>query len=240
MAWRCLRPQAEPHGTCNRAVSPPQTVTPEAKAAPKHVDSAPAVQPVVILEKPNPVYTEEARKLGLEGEVLVEVIFPASGQVQVVRVVKGLGHGLDEAALRAAEQIRFKPALQEGQAGGFPGHRSHRISTCILSVGEALCASGKCCWAVLILGRRAAARELRRRRAGPSGGPHRDARKGGDADAPPIFASGGDVHPDDAAGSQARFACRPATSISWAKPNWPRASISTLSPSESTAPLSTR
>ena len=54
-----------------------------------------------------------------EGEVLVEVVFRASGQVRTVRVVKALGHGLDEAALQAAEQIRFKPALQQGQAVDF-------------------------------------------------------------------------------------------------------------------------
>ena len=96
------------------------TVAPEAKAAPKQAESAPAVQPIVILEKPNPVYTDEARRLRIEGEVLVDVIFRASGQVQAVRVVKGLGHGLDEAALRAAEQIRFKPAMQQGQPVDFP------------------------------------------------------------------------------------------------------------------------
>lgn len=96
------------------------TVATEAKAAPKQAESAPAVQPVVILAKPDPVYTDEARQLRIEGEVLVEVIFRASGQVQTVRVVKGLGHGLDEAALRAAEQIRFKPALQQGQPVDFP------------------------------------------------------------------------------------------------------------------------
>ncbi len=96
------------------------TAAPEAKATPKQATDAPGIQPVVILQKPNPIYTDEARKLGIEGEVLVEVIFRASGQVQTVRVVKGLGHGLDEAALRAAEQIRFKPAMQQGQAVDFP------------------------------------------------------------------------------------------------------------------------
>jgi TonB family protein len=95
-------------------------VAPAAKSAPKQSAEAPAIQPVVILSKPNAVYSDEARKLGIEGEVLVEVIFQASGQVQIVRVVKGLGHGLDEAARRAAEQIRFKPALQEGHAVDFP------------------------------------------------------------------------------------------------------------------------
>ncbi len=86
----------------------------------KRVEAVAAVQPVVILEKPNPVYSAEARRLGLEGEVLIEVVFPASGAVRVLRVVKGLGHGLDEAAIRAAQQIRFKPALQQGRAVDFP------------------------------------------------------------------------------------------------------------------------
>jgi TonB family protein len=108
------------HGTVQSGGFASAAVATEAKAAPRHVDNAPATQAVVILGKPNPVYTDEARKLGIEGEVLVEVIFKASGQVQTVRVVKGLGHGLDEAALRAAEQIRFKPALQEGHTVDFP------------------------------------------------------------------------------------------------------------------------
>lgn len=71
--------------------------------------------PAEILSKPTPAYTEEARKLHLEGEVLLEVVFEASGQLRVVRVVRGLGHGLDENAIRAAEQIHFKPAVQNGQ-----------------------------------------------------------------------------------------------------------------------------
>lgn len=80
------------------------------------VTSEPATVPVEIISKPKPVYTDEARQLHLEGEVLVEVVFTAEGQVHAVRVVRGLGHGLDEAALRAAEQIKFKPAQQDGHA----------------------------------------------------------------------------------------------------------------------------
>jgi TonB family protein len=75
---------------------------------------------VAILSKPNPVYTDEARRLGIEGEVLLDVVFEASGQMKVIGVLKGLGHGLDEAAVRAAQQIRFKPALQDGRAVDFP------------------------------------------------------------------------------------------------------------------------
>jgi len=87
----------------------------------KKADDTPAVEPVVILSKPKPVYSAEAIKINLEGEVLLEVVFPASGgEVQVNRVVKGLGHGLDEAATRAAQQIKYKPALSNGHPVDFP------------------------------------------------------------------------------------------------------------------------
>lgn len=95
-------------------------VTGSEAPAPKQADAPPPVQPVVILTKPNPAYTDEARKLGLEGDVSVEVVFLASGSVRVVRVTNGLGHGLDEAAVSAAEQIHFKPALQDGKPVDFP------------------------------------------------------------------------------------------------------------------------
>jgi len=70
----------------------------------------PVSVPVEVIYKPAPAYTDEARSLKLEGDVLLEVQFRASGQVRVVRLVRGLGHGLDEAAMRAAEHIQFKPA----------------------------------------------------------------------------------------------------------------------------------
>jgi TonB family protein len=78
------------------------------------LDSGPPTTPVQITFKPNPVYTEEARQLKLEGEVLLEVSFTAAGQLHVNRVVRGLGHGLDEAAVAAANKMRFKPALRNG------------------------------------------------------------------------------------------------------------------------------
>src|SRR5271169_1151980 len=79
------------------------------------VDTGPATTPVEITFKPNPVYTDEARSLKLEGEVLLEVSFSATGTLRVNRVVRGLGHGLDEAAVSAATKIRFKPASRAGQ-----------------------------------------------------------------------------------------------------------------------------
>ena len=90
-------------------------------AAPPTVQSRPAAQatarmvPAEILSKPVPAYTQDARAARVEGEVLLEVVFEASGKLRVLRVVRGLGHGLDDAAVHAAEQIRFKPALRDGQ-----------------------------------------------------------------------------------------------------------------------------
>src|ERR1700733_3781012 len=78
-------------------------------------DSVGASTPVEIMSKPNPVYTDEARNMKIEGEVLLEVSFSANGTLHVNRVVRGLGHGLDEAAVAAANKIRFKPALHGGQ-----------------------------------------------------------------------------------------------------------------------------
>lgn len=78
-------------------------------------DAGPATVPVEITFKPNPIYTDEARQLKLQGEVLLEVMFEANGTLHVNRVVRGLGHGLDEAAIAAANKMRFKPALRLGQ-----------------------------------------------------------------------------------------------------------------------------
>jgi TonB family protein len=77
-------------------------------------DTAALTSQVEIIFKPKPSYTDEARKLNLEGEVLLEVMFGANGQLQVNRVVRGLGHGLDEAAVTAATKIKFKPAQRNG------------------------------------------------------------------------------------------------------------------------------
>ncbi|MGA7219860.1 MAG: TonB family protein [Candidatus Sulfotelmatobacter sp.] len=71
--------------------------------------------PAEILSKPIPAYTPEAKSLRIEGEVLLEVVLEASGSLKVLRVVRGLGHGLDDNAVKAAQQIHFKPAVQNGQ-----------------------------------------------------------------------------------------------------------------------------
>jgi TonB family protein len=69
---------------------------------------------VEILSKPKPVYTEEARGLRLEGDVVLDVTFEAGGVLRVLGVAQGLGHGLDAAAIEAAKKIRFNPARRDG------------------------------------------------------------------------------------------------------------------------------
>lgn len=88
---------------------------------PKTKSAEPVVKtlPAEITFKPRPVYTDEGRQLKIEGEVLLEVVFSATGQIRVVKVVRGLGHGLDESAVRAAEKIQFKPALKDGRPADF-------------------------------------------------------------------------------------------------------------------------
>lgn len=75
---------------------------------------------VEILSKPNPVYTAEGRSLKIEGDVVIDLVFLANGTVRISHVVSGLGHGLDESAMKAAQQIRFKPAKLANQPLDFP------------------------------------------------------------------------------------------------------------------------
>jgi len=86
-----------------------------AQAPARRVAQAADATPVEILFKPRPAYTAEARQMHIEGEVLLDVMFAASGEIRVLKVVRGLGHGLDESAQRAAQQIRFNPAKRDGQ-----------------------------------------------------------------------------------------------------------------------------
>jgi len=79
----------------------------------KSDEASTRARPVEILFKPTPIYTSAARSRKIEGEVLLEVRFSASGQATVVRVVRGLGYGLDEAAEKAAGQIKFRPAQDD-------------------------------------------------------------------------------------------------------------------------------
>jgi TonB family protein len=71
-------------------------------------------EPLEILFKPRPAYTEEARRAHLEGDIVLEVLFTGSGNLRVLRVVRSLGYGLEQKAIDAAAKIRFRPAAEDG------------------------------------------------------------------------------------------------------------------------------
>jgi protein TonB len=70
-----------------------------------------------VIYKPKPDYTEEAKQLHVEGVVTVHIRVLPTGSVEIVGVVSGLGHGLDESAKRAVQATRFEPATD---ASGHP------------------------------------------------------------------------------------------------------------------------
>ena len=69
----------------------------------------------VMLNRPRPNYTEEARKNKIQGVVVARLLVGSDGSVKQVKITRGLADGLNEEAIRAAYQIRFKPAMKGGQ-----------------------------------------------------------------------------------------------------------------------------
>jgi protein TonB len=61
------------------------------------------------------LYPEAARRDGLEGDVLLEILVSVSGEVEEVRVARGAGHGFDEVARGLARGMRFEPATRAGR-----------------------------------------------------------------------------------------------------------------------------
>jgi len=68
-----------------------------------------------VLSKPEPQYTEEARKNQVTGTVVLRAVFTSGGQVSNIRAISGLPFGLTERAIAAARQIKFAPATKEGR-----------------------------------------------------------------------------------------------------------------------------
>jgi TonB family protein len=67
-----------------------------------------------VLEKPEPTYTESARKNQITGTVVLRAVFSAGGSVTNIHAVSGLPDGLTERAIAAAKSIRFVPATKDG------------------------------------------------------------------------------------------------------------------------------
>jgi TonB family protein len=68
-----------------------------------------------ITARPEPDYTREARRVGVQGIVALKILLLGDGKIDRVRVVRRLPYGLTENAIRAACEIKFKPAMKGGQ-----------------------------------------------------------------------------------------------------------------------------
>jgi TonB family protein len=72
------------------------------------------IEPPTLLREVKPDYTEDARRRGVEGDVVMEIVVRHDGSVGDVRIVQGLGAGLDGRAVEAVRQWRFAPAHRRG------------------------------------------------------------------------------------------------------------------------------
>jgi TonB family protein len=99
-------------GTLERILDPAEegtNQTGERILSAKETDSR-----VVITSKPQPAYTKEARRNGIQGFVALKVLLSGNGKVSRIRVLKRLPAGLTETAIFAACRMKFKPALKDG------------------------------------------------------------------------------------------------------------------------------
>jgi TonB family protein len=93
-------------GTLAHLLNPPQVDG----LSPKEVDVK-----AEITDRPEPGYTREARKVGVQGPVVLKLLLLSDGKIDRIRVVRRLPFGLTENAIRAACEIKFKPAMKAGQ-----------------------------------------------------------------------------------------------------------------------------
>jgi TonB family protein len=68
-----------------------------------------------LLSAPSPIYSEQARKARIEGSCIVALVVDEKGTPTNLRVVTGLGMGLDEKAIEAVKNWKFEPALKDGK-----------------------------------------------------------------------------------------------------------------------------
>lgn len=97
------------------AQQPPAPGTSSQKAAARPGDKG--VTPPKIVKEVKPQYTPDAMKAKIQGHVVLECVVEPDGTVSDVTVLKSLDkeHGLDDEAVKAAKQWRFKPGLKKGK-----------------------------------------------------------------------------------------------------------------------------
>ena len=97
----------------SQAAGAPQTDSSTASGRPYHV--AGSVKPPKLIHSVDPEYSKEARKAKFSGTVEVRLVVDEDGNPTHVQVVKGVGMGLDEEAVKAVSQYKFQPATKDGK-----------------------------------------------------------------------------------------------------------------------------
>jgi TonB family protein len=102
--------------------APPQFTPPRAAAANAPETPTPGalrigngVSPPVPVSSREPAYTEEARRAKIQGTVSLSLVVDANGDPQNIRVVRSLDPGLDQKAIEAVREWKFKPGQKDGQ-----------------------------------------------------------------------------------------------------------------------------
>jgi protein TonB len=72
------------------------------------------IEPPRLLREVKADYTEDARQHGLAGDVVMEIVVRTDGSVGDVKILQGLGRGLNDRAVQAVRQWRFSPARRQG------------------------------------------------------------------------------------------------------------------------------
>jgi TonB family protein len=98
--------------TQNKAKAPEQT---KAKTTDEAVAITDDITPPRLSEVASAEYTPEARKKKIEGSVTLMIVVDKKGDVTDAKVVKGLGYGLDENAILAVKEWKYKPAEKDGE-----------------------------------------------------------------------------------------------------------------------------
>lgn len=92
----------------------PQATAP-AESEPEVHRIGAGVLPPKVIARVQPVYSAEAREAGSQGVVVLEAIVHADGSVEILRVVRRVGFGLDETAIDALRQWKFQPGMRGGE-----------------------------------------------------------------------------------------------------------------------------
>lgn len=72
------------------------------------------IDPPSVLREVKPAYTDQGRRQGVEGDVVLEIVVRRDGSVGEVKILRRLGAGLDQKAIDAVRQWRFSPARRQG------------------------------------------------------------------------------------------------------------------------------